>query len=84
MAEKSDKTASISKLEAVGFVWNVFMAIALPAMACAFAGRWADTRFKTSPWMTLIGLLIALALSGYIVSRQAMRFSHRLKTNTKT
>lgn len=84
MAEKSDKTESISKLEAVGFVWNVFIAIALPAMACAFIGRWADARFKTSPWVTLLGLLIALALSGFMVSRQAMRFSHKLKTKTKT
>ncbi len=85
MAEKSDKTTEISKFEALGFVWEVFMAIALPTTACAFAGRWADARFQTSPWLTLLGLFIALALSGLIISRQAMQFSKRLKkTNPPT
>ena len=80
MAHNSDKSEAIFKLEAGGFLWEVFLAVALPAGICAYAGRRLDAAWGTHPWMTLLGLLLALGLSGVIVSRQALRFAQRLKT----
>jgi F0F1-type ATP synthase assembly protein I len=41
-----------------------------------FAGRWADRRFHTEPWLTLFGVLIGVA-SGfrelYRVSKKALK-----------
>lgn len=41
-----------------------------------FAGRWADRRFHTEPWLTLAGVLIGVA-SGfrelYRVSKKALK-----------
>lgn len=80
MANQTDKPSTISKIEALGFVWDVCLAVAIPAMGFAYLGRWLDRTYQLSPWCTLLGLVLALALSGAIVSRQAMRFAKRMKT----
>ena len=39
------------------------------------AGYWADVRYQTSPWLTVLGVLAGFALGMYIVVRQAQRMS---------
>ena len=58
----------------VGIFFGVAVCIGL------FAGRWADHRFHTEPWLTLLGLLIGVA-SGfrelYRLSKKALREEER-------
>lgn len=37
--------------------------IAIPLVAFALAGRWADTKLGTAPWLFLMGVLIAIVTS---------------------
>jgi F0F1-type ATP synthase assembly protein I len=45
-----------------------------------FAGRWADTRWHTAPWLQLVGLAIGLASGGrelYRLSKKALKEEER-------
>ncbi len=53
---------------------NFGVAIAVPAVLAALAGKWLDTRFNTSPWF-LIGLLVlAFVLTAIHVARIAKEY----------
>ncbi len=69
----------ISQLAAVGFVWDIFISIALPTTVCALAGRALDKRWNVSPWMTVIGFVLAISVSGALVYRKAKRFAVNMK-----
>jgi len=64
---------------AIGFVWDVFVSIALPTVVFALGGRWLDNRWHTSPWFTLIGLLISLVAVWFLVRYQAKRLQEIVK-----
>jgi F0F1-type ATP synthase assembly protein I len=45
-----------------------------------FAGRWADNRWHTTPWLMLVGLALGLAASFkelYRVSKKALKEEER-------
>ncbi len=79
MAENGMKPSKISQWEALGFVGEVFAIIAVPTIACALAGRWLDTHFRVSPWFTILGLMVALAISGVLVVRRAKDTAEKMK-----
>ena len=58
----------------VGIFFGVAVCLGL------FAGRWADHRWHTEPWLTLVGVLIGVA-SGfrelYRLSKKALREEER-------
>ncbi len=70
----------VRQLEALGMVWNVIFSIAIPTTLLALGGRWLDNRWHSSPWMTLLGLALALGISYVLVSRQAKAIAANLKT----
>lgn len=65
-------------LEAMSIVWDVVIAIALPTTLFALGGRWIDNRYHTSPWITILGLAIALLTAYIVVSRKAKNIAKRL------
>lgn len=67
-----------SAWQAVGFVWQLLMFIAIPTTLLALAGRWIDTRFGSTPWATLLGLILALALSMAAAHRAGKRIAKDL------
>jgi len=69
---------NISTWEAIGFVWQLLVLIAVPTTLLAFAGRWIDTRFGTTPWATGAGLVIALALALLVAWRFGRRMAEKL------
>ncbi len=77
MAEP-DKNNSPQMLEAMSMAWDVFLAIAVPTTTCALGGRWLDDYYHTSPWFTIIGLIIALSTAYILVSRRAKDIAKRL------
>ena len=53
---------------------GIFFGVA--AMLGFFAGRWADRRWHTDPWLSLVGLLLGLAAGFrelYKLSKRAMQ-----------
>jgi len=64
---------------AIGFVWDVFISIALPTVVFALGGRWLDNRWHTSPWFTLIGLTVSLVAVWFLIRHQAKRLQEIVK-----
>lgn len=77
MAEP-DKKTDLKLLESLNIVWDVVIIIALPTTLAALAGRWLDNRFSASPWFTIAGLVVALAVAYILVSRKAKDIAKRL------
>lgn len=82
--DSNQKPNVITSLEALSFVWDILLGIAIPILFFALAGRWIDTRFNVSPYGSFIGLLLALAVVTVIVTKQAKTIAARMKTPPKT
>ncbi|MDQ7814792.1 MAG: AtpZ/AtpI family protein [Patescibacteria group bacterium] len=78
--DEPGKNDKLRQLQAIGMVWNVIVSIALPTTLMALGGRWLDRRLGSSPWMTIVGLLVALGISYLLVMRQAKKIAEMLKT----
>jgi hypothetical protein len=53
-SENDKKWNMINLASELGFI------IALPIVVFALAGKWADHKFGTYPWLTLAGIVIAI------------------------
>lgn len=49
--------------------------IAIPAVLAAFLGKYLDERWGTKPWMMLILLAIAFAITAVIIRRKAAHYA---------
>ncbi|MBU1348492.1 AtpZ/AtpI family protein [Patescibacteria group bacterium] len=63
---------------ALGIVWDIGIAVAVPTVVSALGGRWLDTRFGTSPLFLILGLFVALVVSGILVVRMGRRIVTQL------
>lgn len=77
MGNESPKKG-VSPAEAIGIVWDILFAIAIPTMIFGLLGRWLDNRYGTSPLFLAIGLLCSLAAAGLVVVRKGKRIADRL------
>lgn len=73
-------------MDAMGFVWQVLMSIALPTTLFALGGRWLDHKLGMSPWFTIIGFFLALFLSSVLIIREAKQYQdlHRSKSSASS
>lgn len=78
MNETRPNGTDLSALQALGIVWDVLMAIAIPTTAFALGGRWLDRQFGYAPLFTVIGLALAVVTAGVIVSLKADSLRKRL------
>jgi F0F1-type ATP synthase assembly protein I len=78
--EKEDKPEGITGSEArkmwlaasrVSYI-GIFFGVAI--VIGFFSGRWLDSRWHTTPWLSLVGLLIGIASGFRELIRIAMRF----------
>ena len=76
---ENETKREISTWEAMEFVWEVLIAIAVPTTLFALGGRWLDTKWGTSPWMTVLGLVLALAIAALLVLRKGKKMAQRMK-----
>ncbi len=51
--------------------------IAVPAVVATFAGIWLDRKFGTMPWLLLVCLGLAFALTGLMISRKAKTYAEQ-------
>ena len=49
--------------QALSLAWELGFIIAIPLVIFGTIGKYADGVFGTKPWLTLIGILIAIVLS---------------------
>lgn len=56
---------------AIGFVWELLIALLVPIALCALGGRWLDRRLGTAPWLTFISFPLALALAFKMIRQKA-------------
>lgn len=63
-------------LMALGLVFELGYLIAIPAFAFGFGGAYLDKWAGTSPLFLLLGLALALCVSGLAVYRSVMRVMH--------
>jgi F0F1-type ATP synthase assembly protein I len=67
--EKDDKKKTFS---ALSLAWELGYSIALPLVIFALLGRWLDGKLATSPWLFLLGIILAVSISSYLVYRKTM------------
>ncbi len=85
MSDESEKLAkttenkAVGAMAALGFVWEVLIAIAVPTILLALGGRWLDTRWNTAPWFSVIGLFLSLGIVLFLMTRKAKKLSALLK-----
>ena len=72
-------TQTVRAWQAVGFVWDLLASIAVPTILLALLGRWLDNRWHTTPWLTVVGLVVAIVIAGLMVYRLAERGKNLLK-----
>jgi len=65
--KKTDKSFS-----ALGLAWNLGYTIAVPLVALALLGRYLDKKLGTSPWLLLIGILVSIAVSSWLVYKKTL------------
>ena len=56
-----------------GLAWELGFQIAIPLVVFALLGRLADKYFGTSPWLLLLGVIIAASSSSYLVYRKVAK-----------
>ena len=69
MLNKNNNTQpqAIGNLIGLSLVFELGYMIALPIVICALGGRLMDRHWGTSPLFLLVGIAIAIVVSGYMV-----------------
>jgi len=57
---------------ALGLAWELGYTIAVPLVALALLGRWIDKKLGTSPWILLLGILVSIAISSWLVYKKTL------------
>ena len=54
----------------VSLAWELGYMIAIPLIAFTLVGRFLDKKLGTSPWLLLTGVLIAIAVTSWLVYKK--------------
>jgi uncharacterized membrane protein YfcA len=73
-----EKPRNPTPWEALGIVWDLLIAIAVPVVLFALLGRWLDQKYGRSPLFTALGLVLALAIVVVIVQKKGKDIAKRL------
>ncbi|HRY82801.1 MAG TPA: AtpZ/AtpI family protein [Candidatus Moranbacteria bacterium] len=57
---------------ALSLAWSLGYSIAVPLVVLALIGRFLDKKMGTSPWMLLLGIIISIAVSSYMVYKKSV------------
>ena len=58
---------------AVSLAWELGFSIAIPLVVFALLGRYLDKKLGTSPWLLLAGILIAIAVTSWMVYQKTKK-----------
>lgn len=57
---------------AVSLAWELGYTIAVPLVALALGGRFLDKKLGTAPWLLLVGILVSIAVSSWLVYKKTL------------
>ena len=69
-----DAQASFS---AMSLAWELGYMIAIPLVALALIGRFMDNKLGTTPFLLLIGIIVSVAISSYMVYKKTIDIINR-------
>lgn len=55
----------------VSLAWELGYVVAVPLIIFALVGRFLDKKLETSPWIFLLGVVISIIVSVFMVYRKA-------------
>lgn len=58
---------------ALGLAWELGYTIAIPIVAFALLGRFADKKFDTSPFLLLAGILFSIIISSWVIYKKVSK-----------
>lgn len=65
--------------QAFNLAWELGYTIVVPLVIFALAGRYADKKWHTSPWLLLSGMAVAIIVTTMLLIR---KFSKLLRANS--
>lgn len=68
---------------AIRIVVDFTAIIALPALAGAYAGKWLDQRWGTTPLMFVLLLIVAFSFTAVMIFRKAKYYAQIYERTTK-
>jgi len=68
--KESNKPKPDSSWSSLGLAWELGYIIAVPLIIFALAGRFLDKRLGTSPFLLLVGILISIGMTSWLVYRK--------------
>lgn len=66
----SEQGTKRSTFKALGLAWDLGYTIALPLVILALAGRLLDKKFNTQPWLLLLGVLLSIVITTWLVLKK--------------
>jgi F0F1-type ATP synthase assembly protein I len=57
---------------AVGLAWELGYTIAVPLVVFALLGRYLDKKLGTSPFLLLLGILLSIGLTSWLVYKKTL------------
>jgi F0F1-type ATP synthase assembly protein I len=72
--DKKELKELSTKGELIGFAYEVGSAIAIPLIIFALTGRAIDKAYNSTPLFLIIGLLLSLISTGYIIYKKVKKF----------
>jgi hypothetical protein len=61
---------NMKKWGLVNLAMELGFIIALPLVVLALGGKWLDTKTHTTPWFTILGIIIAIATTSIWLTRR--------------
>jgi F0F1-type ATP synthase assembly protein I len=65
-----DKNKPDSSWSSLGLAWELGYMIAIPLILFALAGRFIDKKLGTSPFLLLLGILLSIGVTSWMVYRK--------------
>ncbi|OGI25657.1 MAG: hypothetical protein A3J76_01630 [Candidatus Moranbacteria bacterium RBG_13_45_13] len=61
-----------NSFSALSLAWNLGYTIAVPIVVFALAGRFLDKKLGTSPFLLLLGILLSIGLTSWLVYKKTL------------
>lgn len=73
----------LSLRQAFGLAWEMGYTMAIPLVVLALAGQLLDKHYQTSPLFLLIGVIVSIAVSSFLVGKKAISIISKVTDDNK-
>lgn len=68
----NDAKEQKSAWSAWSLAWELGYMIAIPIVVLALGGRFLDKKLGTAPWLLLLGVLVSISVSSYLIYKKTI------------